>query len=92
MTEKFLEEGIRQMQAANGKAVEWVMSNEKAATAARKIFEENDLDIAVRVEKMTNWQSGVRLVRFRGNAWAAPGALSPDAAHVRVSGGTRISA
>jgi RHS repeat-associated protein len=55
LTEKFLEQGTRQTQAANGKAVEWVMSNEKAATAARKIFEENDLDITVRVEQMTNW-------------------------------------
>ena len=55
LTEKFLEQGTRQTQAANGKAVEWVMSNEKAAAAARKIFEENDLDITVRVEQMTNW-------------------------------------
>ncbi|MFF8478801.1 DNRLRE domain-containing protein [Streptomyces sp. NPDC015414] len=55
LTEKFLEQGTRQVEAANGKAVEWVMSNEKAAKAARKIFEENDLDISVRVEEMTNW-------------------------------------
>jgi RHS repeat-associated protein len=49
---KFLEQAQRQLQAADGKNVEWVFSQQRTADAVMKLFEDNDIDISVRVQEM----------------------------------------
>lgn len=49
---KVIEQAQRQLQAANGTKVEWVFSNQKAADAVSQIFDENGINISVRVQPM----------------------------------------
>jgi hypothetical protein len=45
--QQFLDEAQRQVDAADGRAIEWHFSNERAAKATRKVFEKEGLDIEV---------------------------------------------
>ncbi len=50
-SKKWIRQATRQIRAARGRRVEWVFSRQDVAKAAEEMFSNEDLDVAVRVEK-----------------------------------------